>query len=207
MKKSLLIFLFFALISLQGMAQQGNWYIGGTGGFHTSTDKAASPGTGSNTTSSWDFAPEVGTFLKDDIQLGAALRFGGGSTKNETTALTSNTNISPIVYARKFFKLTDNLSTFAGLYLNYFANTDKDEALGYETKNSGFGATLGVGMAYALSPRFTALGQYGVLGYSSSTSTFNGTDTGTSSSFNFGVNTVGAGTVFNIGIYYTFVKK
>lgn len=206
MKKSLFL-LILALLSFQGIAQKGNWYIGGTGGFNSSTDKAPSPGTSSQTISNWDFAPEVGTFLKDDIQLGAALRFGGGSTKNETTSLSSNSTVSPIVYARKFFTITDNLSTFAGLYLNYFSSTNKDEALGYEDKESGFGATMGVGIAYALSPKFTAVGQYGVLGFSSSSKTFNGNDNGSSSSFNFGVNTVGSGTVFNIGIYYTFVKK
>ena len=70
---------------------------------------------------------------------------------------------------------------------------------------------MGIGVAYALSPRFTAVGQYGLMGYRSVSNKVGGNDAGSDSSFNFGVNTVGSsslsfgsGTVFNVGIYYTF---
>jgi len=70
-------------------------------------------------------------------------------------------------------------------------------------------------MAFALSPRWTAVGQYGQLGYTSVKFKQDGTETSKESDFNFGVNTVGSssfvqgngsGAVFNIGLYYTFHK-
>ena len=103
---------------------------------------------------------------------------------------------------------------FGGLYLNYFSGKiDEEDA--DELTGSGFGVNLGVGVAYALSPRFTAVGQYGVLGYSAAKYKQNGDEYAKENDFNFGVNTVGAssfsqgngsGSVFNIGIYYTFIK-
>jgi hypothetical protein len=61
---------------------------------------------------------------------------------------------------------------------------------------------VGVGVAYALSPRFTAVGQYGLLGFQSTKDKLDGEETTKDSSFDFGVNTTG-GSVFNIGLYYT----
>ena len=169
------------------------------------------------TTSSWALGPEVGTFLKDDIQLGFVLGLGGSSVKDDNKKIYTITNFSPTAYVRKFFKLTDNFSTFAGFYVNYSTGTITDYTVipSVDQTQSGIGLRLGVGIAYALSPRFTAVGQYGLMGYQTLTSKQAGTTTGTDSSFNFGVNTVGSstlsqgngsGAVFNIGLYYTFIK-
>jgi len=104
---------------------------------------------------------------------------------------------------------------FAGFYLNYLSGKTTSYPSGTESTQSGVGLRLGVGIAYALSPRFTAVGQYGLMGYQSVTSKVAGNTTDTDSSFNFGVNTVGSstlsqgngsGAVFNIGLYYTFKK-
>ena len=127
----------------------------------------------------------------------------------------SSTSISPTAYVRKFFKITDNFSTFGGFYLNFSSGktTDYIPAPSVESTQSGVGFRIGVGVAYALSPRFTAVGQYGLLGYQTSTNKVAGTTTGSVDSFSFGVNSVGSstlsqgngsGAVFNIGIYYTF---
>ncbi len=143
--------------------------------------------------------------------------WSGSSEKDDNGKIFTSTNFSPTVYVRKFFKVTDNFSTFAGFYLNY-ANgktTDYTFTPSTESTSSGVGLRLGVGVAYALSPRFTAVGQYGLMGYQSTTNKVDGNNTGTDSSFNFGVNTVGSstlsqgngsGAVFNVGIYYTFKK-
>jgi len=72
-----------------------------------------------------------------------------------------------------------------------------------ESTTKGFGARVGVGVAYALSPRFTAVGQYGVLRFRSTKDEVDGDEVSKDSDFDFGVNTTG-GSVFNIGIYYTF---
>lgn len=105
---------------------------------------------------------------------------------------------------------------FAGLYLSIISTTNKNllSTPADVTKGTGFGARVGVGVAYALSPRFTAVGQYGLLGFYTAKYKLNETDYYTNSGFDFGVNTTGAsrlsqgngsGSVFNIGLYYTFM--
>jgi hypothetical protein len=212
MKKLILVTLFFASAGIVS-AQQGSWYIGGVVGLNSSTSKTAA---GSKTTyTDWAFAPEVGTFLKDDIQVGAFLGMTGGSTKNDGNNVDKYSSLSPTVYARKFFKVADNFSTFAGVYLTTStgSNTAYSGATALKTDHFGFGTRVGIGVAYSLSPRFTAVGQYGLLGFQTTKRKVDGDDAGSDSSFDFGVNTVGystlsqgngSGAVFNIGIYYTF---
>lgn len=218
MKKILLIAA--TLFSMQTFAQQGNWYLGGMAGFGSNThNDYTGPNTKKTVNSSWSFGPEFGTFLKDDIQLGFVAGLGGGTTKVDGNKTSSSTQFNPTVYCRKFFPVTDNFSMFAGLYLNYLSSSNKTYTpIGdFKSTSSGFGARLGIGIAYALSPRVTAVGQYGLFGFTSTTDKDNnGNKTDQNSGFDFGVNTIGAGafpqgngsgSVFNIGIYYTIVKK
>ena len=201
MKKALILILMIVVSSVV-MAQQGSWYIGGLAGFSTSKDEDAGSGVESVTTS-WAFSPEFGTFLKDDIQLGIALGIGGSKDKFDGDDVSKSTQIDPTIYGRKFFKLTDNFSTFAGLYLSLISEKTTDYGPTVETTTSGFGARVGIGVAYALSPRFTAVGQYGLFGFESTKDKLDGDEVSNSSAFDFGVNTTG-GSVFNVGIYYTF---
>jgi len=213
MKKQFLV-LMIVLISSITYAQKGSWYIGGVAGYGTNTTEPTN-GTKSTTTS-WAFGPEIGTFLKNDIQLGFILGLNGSTEKSDDSKVSESSSFSPTIYVRKFKKVTDNFSLFSGLYVNYQSGTEKDFTPS-ETKMtaSGFGISLGVGMAFALSPRWTAVGQYGLLGYTSVKFKQDGTETSKESDFNFGVNTVGSssfvqgngsGAVFNIGLYYTFHK-
>lgn len=215
MKKSLLTILFVSL-TLVLVAQSGNWYVGGVGGFGSSTDKNASGFRTYN--SNWAFGPEVGTFLKDDLAVGLALGLSGSSRKNDNRDIQSTNAFSPTIYGRKFFSITENFSAFAGLYLNFSSGTTNNYLQNPTevTVQSGFGARLGVGIAYALTPRFTAIGQYGLIGYQTTSNKVDGVDNGGTSSFDFGVNTIGSsslsqgngsGSVFNIGLYYTFIKQ
>jgi hypothetical protein len=199
MKKVLLISML--IVSTVSFAQQSSWYIGGQAGINSSTTKDASTGIKS-VTSGWNFSPEFGTFLKDDIQLGVALGISGSKEKVDGNDVIKSTSFNPTVYGRKFFKITDNFSAFGGLYLNLISRKTKDYSGTSETKGSGFGFSLGAGIAYALSPRFTAVGQYGVLGYSTVKNKVDGIKMNTDTDFGFGVNTVG-GSVFNVGLYYT----
>lgn len=210
MKRVLLIFTFI-FTGYVATAQQGSWYIGGVANYASESSKSASGFT--NTLSGWAFGPEVGTFLSDDVQLGIYLGLGGSSAKDDNGEISSSSEFSPTVYARKFFKITDNFSAFGGLYLSLVSATNKDFTGGgnvNETKGSGFGARLGIGVAYALSPRFTAVGQYGLFGYQNVSYKQNGADAGSVSNIDIGVNTIGYGTsgqsggIFNIGLYYTF---
>lgn len=211
MKKQFLLLL-IVLISSIAYAQKGSWYIGGVAGYGTNTQEPTN-GT-KTTTSSWAFGPEIGTFLKNDIQLGFILGLNGSTEKDGDDKTTEFFGFSPTVYVRKFKKVTDNFSLFTGLYFNYLSGEETDFIPTEEKfKASGFGISLGIGMAYALSPRFTAVGQYGLLGYSSLTFKQDDTEYLKETDFNVGVNTVGSssfvqgngsGAVFNIGLYYTF---
>lgn len=214
--KKVLVLISMVVTSTVALAQTGSWYVGGVVGFGSHTDK--DPDDKKNVTSSWAFGPEVGTFLKDDIQVGIALGISGSSEKHDGDDYKSSTDISPTIYGRKFFKATDELSAFAGLYLSYLGGSMTDKSTGDDVKykQSGFGARVGIGVAYAISPKFTVVGQYGLLGFQTISYKADGNDAGGASDFDFGVNTVGSstlvqgngsGSVFNIGIYYTFITK
>ena len=209
--KKLVVLCAFVAVTFAVSAQQGSWYAGGVVGYTSNTFE----NTAGNKTKDldWAFGPEVGTFLKDDIQLGVFLGVGGGSVSDDNGDISKYSNFSPTIYGRKFFKITDNFSAFAGLYLHIISasSTTYSGTASSETKTSGFGASVGVGVAYALSPRFTAVGQYGLLGFRSTSDKTNGSDAGSDTSMGLGVNTIGYGTlvqgngsgsVFNIGIYY-----
>jgi len=216
MKKLLIIA--SILFSTQAFAQQGSWYLGGVAGFGSNTHKNyTGPTVVKTVESSWAFGPEFGTFLKDDIQLGFVVGLGGSTEKIDGSKIESKTEFNPTVYCRKFFKVTDNFSAFAGLYLNYLSSKTVDYTP-VESKftTNGFGTRLGIGIAYALAPRVTVVGQYGLFGFTTTTDkNDNGDKVGSDSGFDFGVNTIGAGSfkqgnqsgsVFNIGIYYTIIQ-
>lgn len=209
MKRLILSLGFISFVAI-GFAQQGSWYIGGVAGFGSNS---YTPTNGDKTTTTtWAFGPEIGTFLKKDLQLGFILGLNGSTEEEEgeNQKMTSS-YFAPTIYIRKFKPVTDQFSVFTGLYVNYASG--KIEEGNDEMTGSGFGVNLGFGVAYALSPRFTAVGQYGVLGYSSTTYKSDGEEYAKENDFSFGVNTVGSGSfvqgngsgaVFNIGIYYTF---
>lgn len=212
--KKISILVFVMAMTTMSYAQKGSLYIGGLAGFGSNSTEDKASGI-KQTNSNWAVSPEIGTFLKDDIQLGIAFGFSGTAEEFDGEEIMSTSLINPTVYGRKFFKITDNFSTFAGLYLGYSSGstTDNSDSIEVKMDQSGFNARLGIGIAYALSPRFTAVGQFGLFGYSTVTHEVDGEEVGTESSMDFGVNTVGgstltqgngSGSVFNIGIYYTF---
>jgi hypothetical protein len=216
MKKTIFLIAVMAF-AFKGIAQQGSWYIGGLAGYGSSTNKDANDN--KTVTSNWAVGPEFGTFLSDNLQLGFVTGLSGSSRKMGDNKDYSSTSFSPTVYVRHFYTITEIFSAFGGLYLGYISGSMKeyDYSTGSEVEmkssRSGFSGRVGIGVALALSPRFTAVGQYGLLGFSSVSNKNNdGEKTSTDSSFDFGVNTIGgntfvqgngSGSVFNIGIYYT----
>lgn len=203
--------LFFAMliVSATSIAQTGSWYVGGQLGF--SSDKSedfinnqVSKDTYTN------FSPEVGMFLADDISVGFALNFSTQKFDNDV----SNTDFdkvsltSPVIYVRKFWSIEDIFSAFVGLDVNFSTGNVKqnqNDVLTTTDKISGFGANANVGIAFPLGERFTAVGKYGILGFTSITYKDDaGVKQDTDSQFGFGVNSLGS--LFNIGLYYTFIK-
>ncbi len=186
---TLLVILFTATVTI---AQKNSWYIGGQLGFNSRTDK--NTGTADVTTTTWNVAPEVGTFLQKDLQLGFALNLGGSNSTN-----TSETTFSPVIYLRRFYPVGDKFSLYTGIVGNFTAGSTKVN--NQSGTLSGWGLNLTLGAAYAVSKTFTVVGQYGLLGYSYESTKF---DTTKSSTSNVGLNVNSLGPVFNVGLYWTF---
>jgi hypothetical protein len=195
--KCLTLMMAIGLCSAKVHAQKGSWYAGGQAGYNSRTEK--NTGSPDIKTRNWAFAPEVGTFLENNLQLGMGLNLSGSKAGNGIDSTT--TRFSPVVYLRRFFKIDDRFSTFVGLVGNVTTGSAKAGNLKYDL--SGWGANISLGAAYALSSRFTAVGQYGLLGYTSQTTKLG--------SFKNKVNDLGLsvnslGPVFNVGLYWTFKK-
>jgi len=185
----LLIFLFF--ISNVN-AQKGSWYVGGQLGFNSKTEK--NTGFADVTTTTWSVAPEVGTFLQKELQLGFALNLGGANSTNS-----SETTFSPVLYLRRFYPVGDKFSIFTGIVGNFTTGSTKVNNQSGDL--SGWGLNLSLGAAFGISKTFTLVGQYGLLGYSYESTTVNGDKNSVS---NFGLNVNSLGPVFNVGLYWTF---
>ncbi len=184
--------LFFVFFITTANAQKGSWYIGGQVGFNSKTEK--NTGSADFNTTTWSVAPEVGTFLQNNLQLGLALNLGGTNSSNFV-----ETAISPVIYLRRFYTISDKFSLFTGIVGNFTAgSTDQN---GQSGDLSGWGLNLSLGAAYAVSKTFTAVAQYGLLGYSYSSVKVNNIK---SEESNFGINVNSLGPVFNVGLYWTF---
>lgn len=192
MNKSIFILLVFLIASSITYAQKGSWYIGGQLGFNSTTE--SNTGSSDVTTTRWSVAPEVGTFLQNNLQLGFALNLGGA---NEPAI--SERTFSPVLYLRRFYPVGDKFSLFTGIVGNFTTGSTKTG--GQEGTLSGWGLNLSLGAAYGISKTFTLVGQYGLFGYSYESSKFNSNKHTTS---NFGLNVNSLGPVFNVGLYWTF---
>ena len=186
---TLLVLVFAASVTY---AQKNSWYVGGQLGFNSRTDK--STGAADVTTTTWSVAPEVGTFLQNNLQLGFAVNLGGSNAPN-VSAFTW----SPVLYLRRFYPVGDKFSLFTGIVGNF--KTGSEKLNGEDGTVSGWGLNLSLGAAYGISKTFTLVGQYGLLGYSYEEVKFGNEKSSTS---NFGINVNSLGPVFNVGIYWTF---
>lgn len=208
---SLALLLSYGIVS----AQSPSWYIGGMAGYGSRTNKIEGSGD-KGVNSNWSFSPEFGItdVFKEGLQIGGSIGLGGNTSKFAGDKNNQTTRFDPTIYVRNYFNVTDEFSVFAGLYFSYLSGNTKNYTylpLGagtVETKTShnGFGTKLGLGVAYALSDRFTVMGQYGLLNFSSVNNKGNdGNKTDSDTNFEVGMNTVG-GSVFNVGLYYTIIK-
>jgi Outer membrane protein beta-barrel domain len=186
---TLLVILFAASATY---AQKGSWYVGGQLGFNSKTDKIT--GGPDVTTTTWNVAPEVGTFLQNNLQLGFAVNLGGSNAPGLT-----QTTFAPVLYLRRFYPVGDKFSLFTGIVGNF--KTGSEKLNGEDVSISGWGLNLTLGAAFAVSKTFTLVGQYGMLGYSYEERKFGNDKSSTS---NFGINVNSLGPVFNVGIYWTF---
>jgi len=195
--------LIFTLLSIvfasTAFSQYSGWYIGGNVGL--TGNRQQYNGYYQNYTN-WNFGPEAGIWVRKDIQLGLSLGLSGTAYRHVDghDNLQENTvNFSPLIYARKHFKIVDNFNVFIGANLgaNSGSTTYYD---GTSTSANGFSAYLNAGVLYQVNPKFALVGQYGFLGYQQTNN-----NNGKLDSFGLNVNTLGP--VFNVGIYFTVNKN
>ena len=151
---TLFVLLFAASVTF---AQKGSWYVGGQLGFNSKTE--SNTGTADIKTTTWNVAPEVGTFLQNNLQLGFAVNLGGTDAPNLTS-----TTFAPVLYLRRFYPVGDKFSLFTGIVGNF--KTGSEKLNGEDGTVSGWGLPLALGAASGISKTFTLVGQYGLLGYS-----------------------------------------
>ena len=197
-----------SIFSLFASAQKGSWYLGGYAGISFSHGKETGgsyPNSGKNT--SWSFSPEVGTFIKNDIQIGAGVFLSGSKSDNQgiyTPSIYKSSFYGGTVYTRKFWG-KETFKPFVGLNVQASAGKGTNESgpITSESRQSQFMANISAGFGYALSKRVTALGSVGFLGYTSSVSKQKGSNIKNKNS-SFGIDANSLGNRFNIGFYYTF---
>lgn len=168
--KKLFTLLAVALIGTSVYAQEGSMYVGGAIGFQEDYFK---------------IAPEVGKWLKDDIQLGVVVAYTGDKRGGTEVNV-----FSPHVYLRKWWSVGEKF----GLYLG--ANARFNSA-GGDVDESAFEAFVDAGFAFSVAERWGIVGRAGQgIGLFA---TDDYSDTNFEADFN-----MSPASMFNVGIYYTF---
>jgi len=213
MKKLITISSALLILTGSAMAQEGSWYIGGNAGFNSKKTTSDIRGTKSDDikNTEWSFAPEVGTFLSNNLQVGVGLNFGGNKITDYNSAVDRETTVSRFggtLYARYFFG-KGNFRPFLGANLSLLPGSAKIKSIvNTEDKYNTFdwGININAGFAYALNSRVTVVGSFGAIGFSSnSVSSKDGDYKQTTSGFGF-ENAGTLGNRFTVGVYYTFKK-
>ena len=207
--KKLSLALALVATTLTAQAQKGSWYIGGNAGFN-STSVTLEDKNGNSVDdvkqTSWTIAPEVGTFLTDDLSLGLGLNFGGAKAdaRNAAKDVEKTSLFGGTLYSRYFFG-SGSFRPFMGVNVSYNAGKETLSNISAETENklSIFGANLNAGFAYAMSPCVTVVGSFGTLGFQNSV-TENETSGAKVKENSFGLDAGTLGNRFTIGVYYTF---
>ncbi|MCW5911566.1 MAG: porin family protein [Cyclobacteriaceae bacterium] len=154
MKKNLI--LVFALVlaapALWAQTTQGSLTLGG--GFEYYSDKSENAyGNSDYSTSSFQFLPNVGYFVVDNLEVG--IRFGilSGKSGYQGSNQTKSTAFSAGPYAR-YYKFTSNERfAFTGAVGVSFAS-GKTSNGNFETKTGSVGISIAPGFAYFLTERW-----------------------------------------------------
>ena len=152
------------LVATAAFSQGGSAYVGGLVGFNISNTEA----NGDQTTTSWSFSPEVGTFFNDEWSGGVVLGLSGSKVTNDDGDVSDMFVFSPALYGRRWWVAGDHLSLFAGLDLSFGTGTSTTNGpADVEADLSSFGANLNAGAALAMAERWTLLFKFAALGYAS----------------------------------------
>lgn len=189
MKKLLLFILIVVSTSGVVFAQKGSWYIGGGFSSTVSEDLFTSSRV-------WRILPDVGTWLSDDFQFGIVLSYTN-SANLFPSLVEPRKWITPHLYVRKWKPISDKFSLYAGANAGLLLNIDSANR-----SHFGFEVFVDLGMAYSFTDRWTMVGRVGSLGYQE---TDDGNRIDQPKTVFFDIN-LSPGSMFNLGLYYTFTK-
>ena len=207
MKHKFFLLIITSFSTLLVLAQKKSWYVGGQAGFNSSQSKQINPVVIEPTArfTNWSFSPEIGTFLRDDIQLGFGITYSGSQSKDlqNTNNKIIGTNYGLKTYVRKFWG-KNVFKPFVGFNVEYLNNENRSTSGSTTLSTTGntFGTNFNAGFGYSLSKRVNVLGSFGVLGFNTSTSKQSNNSTQFRTT-NFGFDAGTLGNRFNIGFYYT----
>ncbi|MGL1887297.1 MAG: porin family protein [Reichenbachiella sp.] len=173
MKKILILAIaLFATSAMYG--QEGSMYVGGALGFGDYYENS--------TGNTWKVAPEVGYWMKDNIQLGIVATFYGNEIAGD-----KYTTIAPHVYGRLWFPVGDKFSLYAGANFRFVNTSNDNDAIDSDSYVDIF---VDAGFAYSVADKWGLVGRVASLGL------FDG---------DFGLDAnLSPSSLFNVGIYYTF---
>ena len=175
-------------------AQERSNYIGGMVGY--SSTKSTYDSNASITSKEWNFSPEVGVWLYEDVQTGLIVNLSGSDDGIQKTVNT----FSPGAYVRKWHDLSDLFHVYAGFNATFI--TSKTEITGQfpsKSREKGIGAFIDFGASLNINEKWRIVGRYATLGYEFVKNLEKQSKT---DSFGFNVDTLG--NPFNVGLYYTF---
>jgi hypothetical protein len=180
---------------LSTSAQKGKFYISGSVGLRTfeTVSSISSPNPSSFNSSEFSLTPEVGFFLKDDLQLGIIL--GYDQTTSESGGFIEADDLenifAPGLYLRKLFAVNDKLAFHAGLSASLNNGSGDRKSLNFSGEEeieeytvSGFAVNLPVGVMYQLSKKVTFIASYDFISYTSRTEQIDGMDDRTTKNLN-----------------------
>lgn len=201
MKKKNAALLFTLLVA--GWSLNAQIFVGGGFGLESTTSSST---TGSTTTElgknfSYDFSPEVGYFLSENLALGLGFSIGNDKT---TTPITTTTNSEYSVtdwsirpFARYYAMKSGSFSVFGEGALN-IGGTSSQTTSGSTTTDglsrSTFGISIQPGISYDLSDKVSLIAKVGGIYYNA-----NGTSITTGTGAN-AVKTETSSPVFGLGL-------
>jgi outer membrane protein len=166
---------------------QGDLFVSGAVTF--GSDK-----TGDFKTNSFEFAPQIGYFLTENIAIGGKIGYSSEKAEDAFGDTEDMAGFTVGAFGRYYFTPANQFSLFAQLGLDYSNMEDK---LG-DFKTSQIDAGLGLGMNYFVSSNFSIEAGVAVLGYSTNDNGGDGADA--TNSFNFG----GDWRAVTFGVNYKF---
>lgn len=207
--KKVLFALAFGAFAFTANAQwnSGSIMVTGNLGFSSgsSNNETGATTTDLFSTSTFNVGVNGGYFVADNLAVGLNLGFQNSSIKDEQADQTTTTNMMMYgVFGRYYVPYTEQFSMYANLGFGLANGSTEvdDNNNASNSDNSSLGVGVGVGAAYFLNDHFFLDINYGVLGYSSTSSTSDpgGANESTNNASSFGLNLDWGALTFGMGI-------